>query len=91
MAMSIGQIKGPFQQGEDVVSLIKKEIGTKINFYKIFKIGINCHIGDCVEINGQSIEIGKTGMFELRDTNIDSLIFQQKEDVDTSIEYIIQY
>lgn len=86
----MGQLKGPFQADEELFTRIQNTSSEKIA--AVQHLGIQTVTGDLVmiEINGKEIEIGKTGMYEVRDTEITSIKFKTNVDENTLIDYVIK-
>lgn len=86
----MGQIKGPFTKDQEIYTLIKQDCLSTIAY--ISHLGIQTVTGDVVtvNINGETIEIGNTGMYEIRDTEVTSIIFNQDMDENTIIDYVIK-
>lgn len=55
---------------------------------ELVKLGIQAKIGTKVKINGINCVIGKTGILEIENANIESLIFPEGADDTTLIDYI---
>lgn len=89
MVTCMGQQKGPFKAGENIMGKILQE-PTYTNVSYLFKIGISTIPHHKVKINNVSMEIGKTGMLEVRDTNITSIVFEQDEDLNTFVDYMAE-
>lgn len=85
----MGQLKGPFRADEELYPRIKESCIEKID--SIRHLGVQTITGDIViiEINGEEIEIGKTGMYEVRDTEITSIKFKMDVDANTILDYTI--
>ena len=81
-----GQLQGPFAANEDLYAKMKEQMC--LTLVNVFKIGIFSKVGHFVNINGQSFELGKTGILEVRDTDITSLYFEQDETLDSFIDYM---
>ncbi len=85
----IGQIQGPFKAGEDlVVKMLQDPLAKKMTF--AFKIGIFSKPKHIVSINGVNIEIGKTGMLEIQQTEVTSIVFQQEEDFNSFVDFMAE-
>ena len=86
----MGQLKGPFQADEELFTKIQNTSSEKIA--AVQHLGIQTVTGDLVmiEINGKEIEIGKTGMYEVRNTEITSIKFQTNVDENTLVDYVIK-
>lgn len=85
----MGQLKGPFKANEELYTRIKESCIEKID--SIRHLGIQTITGDkvVVGINDKEIEIGKTGMYEVRDTEITSIKFKMNVDANTILDYTI--
>lgn len=86
----MGQLKGPFQADEELFTRIQNASSEKIA--AVQHLGIQTVTGDLVmiEINGKEIEIGKTGMYEVRNTEITSIKFKTNVDENTLVDYVIK-
>lgn len=86
----MGQLKGPFQADEELFTKIQNTSSEKIA--AVQHLGIQTVTGDLVmiEINGKEIEIGKTGMYEVRNTEITSIKFKTNVDENTLVDYVIK-
>ena len=86
----MGQLKGPFQADEELFTKIQNTSLEKIA--AVQHLGIQTVTGDLVmiEINGKEIEIGKTGMYEVRNTEITSIKFKTNVDENTLVDYVIK-
>ena len=85
----MGQLKGPFKANEELYTRIKESCIEKID--SIRHLGIQTITGDkvVVGINDKEIEIGKTGMYEVRDTEITSIKFKMDVDANKILDYTI--
>lgn len=83
-----GQMQGPFEVGVDLFPLIAEEARLE-DFEYVQHLGIQTDIPSIVLINGEEREIGKTGIYEIGNTKITSIIFTQENDNNTIIDYII--
>lgn len=86
----MGQLKGPFQADEELFTKIQDTSSEKIA--AVQHLGIQTVTEDLVmiEINGKEIEIGKTGMYEVRNTEITSIKFKTNVDENTLVDYVIK-
>lgn len=81
----LGQLLGPFSPGEEIINLISADTKTKN-----VKLGIQTTIDTIVLINGESIQIGRTGIYELDEImNISSIIFPNGAPENTIIDYVV--
>lgn len=70
----VGQVEGTFAAGTDVINIIGQK--EKIRDFKgLFKIGIQTAPYTIIEINGATIKIGASGIYELDTVNVYSLKF----------------
>lgn len=60
----------------------------EISWPQLVKLGIQAATGTRFKINGVNCIIGKTGIFEIENTVIESLIFPDGADNTTIIDYI---
>ena len=93
MGIYLGQLvsqdfkKGHIEKNRDVFEqLLYSGVLEKIN--SIFRVGISSMPYHKVKINGETFEIGKTGILEIQDSIISSIIFLQDEDPSTIIEFM---
>ena len=86
----MGQLKGPFQADEELFTKIQNTSSEKIA--AVQHLGIQTVTEDLVmiKINGKEIEIGKTGMYEVRNTEITSIKFKTNVDENTLVDYVIK-
>lgn len=87
----IGQVTGPFSAGVDLlndnapIGMFTPETTKPI----LYKLGIQAEEGTIVEINGVSVKIGKTGIYELDNVvDVKTLIFPNGADADTIIDFV---
>lgn len=80
------QIHGPFAINEELTDIIKKNYP---DFLYIEKLGIQSTPDHFCSINRKDFEIGKTGILELNNVNINSLFFKQNEPDTTIIDCIL--
>jgi hypothetical protein len=88
MNYSFIQIQGPFKKNQDIVSYIKKTINNDFKYIK--KIGIQTETKNYVSINNKIFEIGKTGILEFDNVQINSLFFMQDEQSTTLIDCVLE-
>ena len=60
----IGQFDQPFAAGENLLSIIRKK-HKLVDFKGLVKLGIQAPIGTKFVLNGETIRIGATGVYEL--------------------------
>jgi hypothetical protein len=87
MNNKFAQVQGPFSAGQEIVSLIMKDVSD--DFTSIVKIGVQSKVGHQFKMNDCTFEIGKTGILEFNDVDITSLSFLQDEDDSTIVDCII--
>jgi hypothetical protein len=83
-----GQLKGPFKAKESIITKIKADAAVDISY--VAHLGIITDIKNIININGEDIEIGKTGMYEIGNTEITSIYFQQDVDKNTIIDFVVE-
>lgn len=87
----LGQVIGPFDSGVDLLADggAISELTPEITKPVLSKLGIQAAKGTIVNINGISIKIGKTGIYELDEVvNIKSLIFPNGADGNTIVDFV---
>lgn len=93
-----GQIQGPFKANQDVLNLISAQCISKPRYISHLGIqtetdNILLHPEALIEIiiNGQkqTIEVGKTGIYEIGNTKVTSIKFLEDKDNNTIIDYVI--
>lgn len=82
-----GQLIGPFKANEELYDKIIAAAAQPINY--VSHIGIQTDIKNYVYINGEEYEIGKTGIYEIGNTEINSIYFAQDTDENSIIDYTI--
>lgn len=83
-----GQLKGPFSERQELMDLIKTDAAIDVVY--VTHLGVQTETPYYISINGKQIEIGKTGIYEIGNTEITSIIFEQDVDDNTIIDYVIQ-
>ena len=83
-----GQLKGPFSEGQELMDLIKTDAAIDVAY--VTHLGVQTETPYYISINGKQVEIGKTGIYEIGNTEITSIIFKQDVDDNTIIDYVIQ-
>lgn len=82
----VGQLDQTFAANEDLIAIIRKK-HVLPNFKGLVKLGIQAPIGTKFVINGETIRIGATGIYELDYTvNIKELFFV--EETEALVDYI---
>ena len=84
------KLKGPFQADEELFTKIQNTSSEKIA--AVQHLGIQTVTGDLVmiEINGKEKKKKKTGMYEVRNTEITSIKFKTNVDENTLVDYVIK-
>ena len=83
-----GQLKGPFIAGEELFTKIQNDAAIEVSFVK--HLGVQADKGSIISINNKNVEIGETGIYEIGNTEIKSLIFTTDMAENTIIDYTIQ-
>ncbi len=90
------QIQGPFSARQNIVDLIKLQIPSEFqSSFKITHIGITTDVGAIVELDDNPSakdlrEVGKTGMYEIGNTRVRTIRFQEDKDNNTIIDYVVE-
>lgn len=84
----MGQLKGPFKANQELFELIKADAAIDIKYVK--HLGIQTDVSAIVIINNKEYEIGKTGIYEIGNTDITSIMFKADTDDNTLIDYTIE-
>lgn len=82
-----GQLLGPFNANQELVNLIQQDALKEIEYVK--HLGIQTKIGTLLEINNKTVEIGKTGIYEIGNTEINSIYFLEDTDDNAIIDYTV--
>lgn len=83
----MGQLVGPFSANVELYDLIVAAAAQPIKY--VSHIGIQTDIRNYIYINGKEYEIGKTGIYEIGNTEITSIYFAQDTDENSIIDYTI--
>lgn len=83
-----GQLKGPFIANEEIMDLIRAAAAVEVDY--VWHLGVQTDVRAMIKINGQEIEIGKTGMYEIGNTEITSIVFIENTDENSIIDYVIK-
>ena len=82
----VGQLDQTFAAEDSVITMIRKKHNL-IDFKGLVKLGIQAPVGTKFVINGETIRIGATGIYELDYTvNIKELYFL--EETEALVDYI---
>ncbi len=87
----VGQVLGPFAANVDLLddTAAIGRLTPETTRPVLYKLGIQTDEGVIVKINGLSIKIGKTGIYELDNiVNITSLIFPDGAPANTIIDFV---
>lgn len=82
-----GQLKGPFPAGYECFNDIRNEAAFTLG--SVSHLGITAYPGTMVNINGESRKIGATGMYEIGNARITSIVFPEIVDLNTIIDYTV--
>jgi len=83
-----GQLVGPFLANEELYDLIVNGAAQPVDY--VSHLGIQTDIRNYVYINDKEYEIGKTGIYEIGNTEIKSIFFAQDVDENTIIDFKIE-
>lgn len=83
-----GQLRGPFTAEQELFTLIKE--AAAVPFTYITHIGVQTDVRNIIIVNGKEYEIGKTGIYEIGNTEITSLKFKENVDINTIVDYTIE-
>ena len=83
-----GQLIGPFNANEELYDKIVAAAAQPIDC--VSHIGIQTDVRNYIYINNKEYEIGKTGIYEIGNTEITSIYFSQNVDENTIIDYTIK-
>ena len=84
----MGQLLGPFIANEELYDKIVAAAAQPFDY--VNHIGIQTDVKNYIYINGKEYEIGKTGIYEIGNTEITSIYFAQDTDENTIIDYTIK-
>lgn len=82
-----GQLRGPFTANQELIDLIQNDAIGEIKYVK--HLGIQADITTIIKINGEDVEIGKTGIYEIGNTEVTSIYFLEDTDDNAIIDYTI--
>ena len=82
------QLKGPFNADEEIMDLVRAAAAVDVEC--IWHLGVQTDVRNFIRVNGQEVEIGKTGIYEIGNTEVTSLQFVQDVDENTIIDYVIK-
>ena len=83
-----GQLIGPFLANEELYDLIVDGAAQPVDY--VSHLGIQTDVRKYVYINDKEYEIGKTGIYEIGNTEIKSIYFAQDVDENTIIDFKIE-
>ena len=83
----MGQLRGPFTANQELCDLIVEQAAYPVSC--VSHIGVQSDIGSIIYINEEPYEIGKTGIYEIGNTEIVSIYFDSNKDNNTVIDYTI--
>lgn len=82
----VGQLDQTFTAGEDLITIIRTKHNLR-DFKGLVKLGIQAPVGTRFMLNGESIRIGATGIYELDYTvSVKKLSFEN--DTTALVDYI---
>lgn len=94
------QVIGPFSAGEDIMAKIKAQASTEGGFSTdcyVWHLGIKSDTNTIfnIKLNDSTtaaipIKIGSTGIYEIGNTKVVSIIPQQNVDDETIIDFVLQ-
>lgn len=95
----VGQVWGPFTANANVIDIInQKESANGCTLTEIFKIGIFCQPESLLKIQTENsgnplkeIRIGKTGMLEVKDSDVKAISFNTTTDSLAHVSYAAIY
>lgn len=70
-----GQLVGPFDAGEELYERIKEDAATSFSY--VSHIGIQTETSNIILLNNKEFEVGKTGIYEIGNTEITSIKFKE--------------
>ena len=82
------QLKGPFNADEEIMDLVRAAAAVDVEC--IWHLGVQTDVRALIRVNGHEVEIGKTGIYEIGNTEVTSLQFVQDVDENTIIDYVIK-
>lgn len=82
-----GQLVGPFIAYEELYDKISAAAAQPIAY--VSHIGVQTDVKNYIYINNKEYEIGKTGIYEIGNTEITSIYFAQDTDNNSIIDYTI--
>ena len=83
----MGQLQGPFSANEDLYAKIKEN--ASIDFDFVDHLGIQTKKDTMVNINGKSVQVGRTGTYEITNAEVTSLYFEEDVDRYTLVDYTL--
>lgn len=95
----VGQVWGSFSANANIIDIInRKESANDCTLTEIFKIGIFCQPGSLLKIQTENssnplkeIRVGKTGMLEVKDSDIKAISFDADTDSLAHVSYAAIY
>ena len=83
-----GQLKGAFKANTELFTEIKNDASIDVKYVK--HIGIQAPASTVVALNKKEYEIGKTGVYEIGNSEITSIYFLEDTDDKVIIDYTIE-
>lgn len=88
--VSAGQLYGPFKAKEELYDKILANIKEGWNCYFVKHLGVETDKNTIIYINGNSTIVGRTGIYEIGNTEITSIYFDKDTKDNTIIDYIVE-
>ena len=82
-----GQLLGPFEANQELMNLIQQDAIKEIECVK--HLGVQASVRTFVSINNEIVEIGKTGIYEIGNTEVNSICFLEDTDDNAIIDYTV--
>ena len=82
-----GQLEGPFTANEELFDKIQAAAVKPVAY--VSHLGVQTDIRNYIYINGEKYEVGKTGIYEVGNTEIKSIYFSQNTDANSIIDYTV--
>ena len=73
---------------QEIMDLIRAAAAVEVEY--VWHLGVQTDVRAMIRINGHEVEVGKTGIYEIGNTEITSIQFVEDVDENTIIDYIIK-
>ena len=83
----MGQLQGPFKANEELISKVRE--AAYVSFQFVDHLGIQTKKDTMININGKSIQVGRTGTYEITNAEVTSFYFEQDTDEYSLVDYTI--